>query len=305
MSACSAQSGDDGAMAKPDTYALLDCGDGRRLEAFGDLVVDRPAPGADLRRRDPGAWAGAIAYRAGRGWAAADGSQPPDNTAEVDLGGVTVTVQLGTGGQVSLFPEHGANVPWIRAAIARRLGAEEDAPPEVLNLFAHTGLLTLVAADAGARVVHVDASRPAVDQARRNATASGLEDRPIRWLIDDALAFVRREARRGRRYAGLILDPPTYGHGGAHGRGITWQFDTDIEELLAACLEIAEPAAFWVLTTHSVGWDQNRLAATLASALGVSSSTVGRLPLDLAATSGATLRLGAAARLDPMKPDRR
>ncbi len=292
-------------MAKPDTYALLDCGDGRRLEAFGTLVVDRPAPSADLRRRDPGAWSDAITYRAGRGWASADGSQPPEEAADVEIGGVTVSVQLGSGGQTSLFPEHGANVPWIRAAIARRLHAAGDAQPEVLNLFAHTGLLTLVAADAGARVVHVDASRPAVEQARRNAAASGLETRPIRWLIDDALALVRREARRGRRYAGLILDPPSYGHGGAHGRGISWRFDTDLEELLASCLEIAEPAAFWVLTTHTVGWDQNRLAATLAGTLGVASSAVERLPLELAAASGATLRLGAAARIDPMGPDPR
>ena len=289
-----------------DAYALLDCGNGRRLEAFGSFVVDRPAPGAHDPPRDPERWAGAVIYHQGSGWWTADGAPLQGASHAIAIASVTMDIRPVSSGQVGLFPEHAVNAAWLADAVRSRLpDADEVAdPPEVLNLFAYTGLATLVVAAPGARVVHVDASRSAGAWARRNAELSGLADRPIRWIVDDALAFVRREARRGRRYAGLILDPPSYGHGGRAGRP-AWVFDEGIMELLDGCAGVAEPDAFWLLTTHSAGWDPERLRAVLGAATDAAPGEVTGLPLELAAESGAVLRLGAAARFDPLGADRR
>ncbi|HEX5589000.1 MAG TPA: class I SAM-dependent methyltransferase, partial [Candidatus Limnocylindrales bacterium] len=209
------------------TYAFLDCGDGRRLEAFGSLVTDRPAPAATEPRRAPDRWAGAAVFHPGSGWWNPDGTALDEDARTIAVDGLTIEIRTAAGGQVGLFPEHLANARWLAAAVRGRLDAAGGEPPEVLNLFAYTGLATLIVARAAGRVVHVDASRPAVAWARRNAELAGLSDRPVRWIVDDALEFVRRESRRGRRYAGLILDPPTYGHGGRGGRP-AWQFDERI-----------------------------------------------------------------------------
>lgn len=231
---------------------------------------------------------------------------------DVALGGVVMVMRLAPGGQVGIFPEHAANASWLRTAIAARVETSPGQEPEVLNLFAHSGLLSLVAASAGARVTHVDASRPAVQAARLNAEHSGLAGHPIRWIVDDALDFVRREGRRGRRYGGLIADPPSYGHGARGARAETrggWQFETGIDGLLAACRAIAEPDAFWILSTHTPGWPADRLAATLEHRAG---ARAGGLPgaagahaesieLAMEAESGASLHLGVAARLDPRR----
>ena len=123
-------------------------------------------------------------------------------------------------------------------------------PPTVLNLFAYTGGSTLAAALSGAAVTHVDASRSAVAWARRNAALSGLADAPIRWIVDDALAFVGREARRGRRYDGIVLDPPSYGHGP---NGERWTIDQHLPTLLDACLSVAAEPGFVLLTAHAEG----------------------------------------------------
>lgn len=299
-------SGDHGEVPD-DAYALLDCGDGRRLDRFGSLVTDRPAPGASEPRRAPGRWTGAAIYHPGSGWWSPDGTAVAEDgdPTTIRAAGLTMEVRLAAGGQVGLFPEHLANAAWLMDAIARRRspGGGRTEPPGILNLFAYTGLATLLAASAGARAVHVDASRPAVAWARRNAELAGLAARPIRWIVDDALAFVRREGRRGRRYAGLILDPPTYGHGG-HGGRPAWQFDARITELLDACAGVAEPDAFWLVTTHTPGWDPDRLVATLATATDARPGAIEGIPLRLEAESGAVVRLGSAARFDPRRSER-
>ena len=203
-----------------DGYQLLDIGGGARLERFGDRVTDRPYPAALGSRGDPGAWAGAdLRFDRDRGWTGSAAAREP---WPLTIEGVTLELRPTDAGQVGLFPEHAAMLPWLADEVARRTSAADPAAagrrPAVLHLFAYTGLATLATVAAGARVTHVDASRPAVAWARGNAERSGLADAPVRWIVDDAVAFTGREARRGRRYAGVILDPPSYGHGPGGGR---------------------------------------------------------------------------------------
>jgi 23S rRNA (cytosine1962-C5)-methyltransferase len=163
----------------------------------------------------------------------------------------------------------------------------------VLHLFGHTGATTLALARAGARLTHVDASRPAVTWARHNAVLSGDTGRPIRWIVDDVEAYVGRELRRGRRYAGVVLDPPTYGHGPD---GRPWRLQERLPDLLASCAALAtDPPGFVVLSTHTPDWDADRLSQALRSAWPSGKPQAGEL--SLTATSGATLRLGAFARI--------
>ena len=132
-------------------------------------------------------------------------------------------------------------LPWLRGAgrsDARR--RPTTAAGQVLHLFAYTGLATLALARAGAAVTHVDASRPAVAWARRNAAANGLADRPIRWLVDDARAFVARDGGAGSRYDGIVLDPPTYGHGA---RGRAWRLETDLARCSMTAARSSPPTA--------------------------------------------------------------
>lgn len=266
---------------------LLDAGDGRRLERFGVRTLDRPAPAATSPRRWPAArWVADLRFDPGTGW-----TGPTDGTSlapwTVAVGGLTVELRGMTSGGVGLYPEQLANLPWLE----RQLEARGRELP-VLNLFAHTGLLTLAAARAGAAVVHVDAARSSIAWARRNAALSGLDDRPIRWIEDDAEAFVAREARRQRRYGGLILDPPSFGRAG-RGR---WRLLDDLPALLEASRGLLTPDAFVLLTAHTTGLAGEDLADLVAAALGRPNVEV--MPLGLGSASGARLDLGWAVRLE-------
>ena len=285
-------------------YQLLDCGRGRRLEAFGRLIVDRPAPMADGSRQGSAGWGEAITYRAGRGWADAEGARPEHDSSPVAIADVILEAQLGSGGQVGLYPEHAGYADSVRSSVRARLAADDAALPELLNLFAHTGLLTLVAAKAGARVTHVDASRPAVQAARRNAELSDLAERPIRWIVDDAMGFVLREVRRGRHYDGFIIDPPSYGHGARGNDERGWLLDRDLGPLLAACQELANEDAFWILSAHTPGWDGRRMAMAIEEATLVRTPAE-QIVLEIQAESGAILALGSAVLLDPLRSDER
>jgi 23S rRNA (cytosine1962-C5)-methyltransferase len=264
-------------------YELLDSGGGARLERFGAYRLVRPAPEAAWERalgapvwdaadavfspgRDPhdparGRWHARrplperwpIAYRHLRFWA-----QP---TAY---------------GHIGVFPEQAPHWDWLahRIAGAARAGsaAGADGPVNVLNLFAYTGLATLAAAAAGARVTHVDASRKTVAWARENQALSGLEERPIRWIVDDALAFVRREARRRMTYDAVLLDPPPFGHGP---RGETWRLESSLPDLLAACAGIlSNRPLFLILTVYATRRTESWLRGSLEQALGARRGTI-------------------------------
>lgn len=267
-------------------HELLDAGDGRRLDRFGDRVVDRPAPAAIWPPRfAPADWAAAdLLFDRGAGWS---GTVLTPWTVAVD--GLTLELRPTDAGQVGLFPEQLGFWDWLRTALAGR------ADPQVLNLFAATGATTLAMAGAGARVTHVDASRPAVAWARRNAELSGLADRPIRWIVDDALAFVERERRRARRYDGIVLDPPTFGHGP---RGSRWELAEALPGLLDACAAIATDDVFVLLTAHATGLDPYDLGDALVDAFDPAPGTeITTEAIEQIAISGAVLPVGGAARM--------
>jgi 23S rRNA (cytosine1962-C5)-methyltransferase len=285
-------------------HALLDLGDGRRLERFGEVILDRPCPPVErLARRDPAAWRAADA-RFDRstdgklthaGWTTIDGR--PIEPWIVSQDGLRLELRLAPSGQVGLFPEQASNRTWLRRQVTGLVRVADPAEqPSVLNLFAYTGAGTLAAVSAGAAATHVDAARASVAWARRNADLNVLADRAIRWIADDAMGFVRREARRGRRYAGIVLDPPSYGHGPG---GRDWRLERDLPGLLAGCASLlAElPGSFVLLTAHTPGIDGDRLADWLLDALG--SGRGGRCEVEglvLDSASGGRLPLGWSAR---------
>lgn len=270
-------------------YELIDAGDGRRLERFGEVVVDRPAPTADEPPRDRAAWSNAqLRFERYVGWTGSAAADP--SPWIVDDGGLHFELRPTETGQVGLFPEQGPNLAWIRTAIL-----EVETPPSVLNLFAYTGAGTLAVAAAGAPVTHVDGSRPTVAWARRNAALSDLAARPIRWIVDDVDTFVRREIRRGRTYDAVVLDPPSYGHGPG---GRPWRLSERLGGLLGSCAAATGPdPVFVVLTAHTPGFGPDRLAAELATAFGRRESDVDAGELAIRARSGARLRLGAYGRI--------
>jgi 23S rRNA (cytosine1962-C5)-methyltransferase len=283
-------SGDDGRMrptaADQPAFQLLDAGDGRRLDRVGIRTVDRPAPTAVWPPRLPlNEWAAAdLRFDREHGWIGADVTP-----WTVAIDGLTLELRPTDAGQIGLFPEQVGFWPWLRTALA----GHPD--PSVLHLFAHTGATTLALARFGARVTHVDASRPAVAWARQNAELSGLADRPIRWIVDDAHTFTEREGRRGRRYDGFVIDPPSYGHGP---RGSRWDLVEALPDLLDACAAVATDDAVVLLTAHTTGLDANVLADALIDAFEPAPGIeVTAESLQETARSGAVLMLGVAARM--------
>jgi 23S rRNA (cytosine1962-C5)-methyltransferase len=248
-----------------DQYALLDFGNGRKLERFGAFVLDRPAPvtaGKKPLARE--LWTSADARferqsgRDSRGeWLAA--RQLPDSWF-IRHGDVRFELRCGDSGNVGIFPEQARNWDWITNQVRRA-----TKPVRILNLFAFTGGSTLTAAAAGAEVTHVDAARTAVQWARRNAEISNLAGAPIRWIAEDAMKFVRRELKRGRAYDAVLLDPPSYGHGP---KGEPWKISQHLPELLSKCSQLlSSRRCFVLITCHSPGFGPPELEALLADTL--------------------------------------
>jgi len=245
-------------------YALLDSGAGRKLERYGPYTVVRPEPQCFWTPRlAPEAWAAADAVfdpadeeDAGR-WRFQDRPKESWPLAWRDvrfLGRFTAFRHL------AFFPEQAANWAWLDEQV-RAAGGQ----PKVLNLFGYTGVASLVMAAAGAQVTHVDASKKAVAWARENAELSGLAERPIRWIVEDARKYVQREARRGSRYDGIVLDPPKYGRGPG---GEVWRLFEDLPVLAGLCAELlADDAAFLVLNAYAERISGAALAGLLAERL--------------------------------------
>jgi len=236
-------------------YALLDSGADGKLEQFGPYVLARPDSQAIWHRRFPiERWERADAvYEKGAGESGAwieRQAIPP--RWPMRYAGLTFYCRLTPFRHTGVFPEQAVHWRWIQQLIE-----SAGRPIKMLDLFAYTGLSTLAAARAGAQVTYVDASRPALGWARENQVASGLQDKPIRWILDDALKFVRREIRRGVRYDALVMDPPVFGRGP---QGEIWRFYESVPLLLDLCKQVlsANPL-FVVINAYALDLSPNTL----------------------------------------------
>lgn len=234
-----------------DGYALLDCGNGRKLERFAGYVVDRPAPGIDRPvRLSAEEWAKADAQftRGAKGAGEWTVRREPSADWFLVTEQLRLELRLAAGGQVGVFPEQQDNWVWLY-----RVTRSSKRPLRVLNLFAYTGAATLAAAAAGTPLApvtttHIDGTKAAVTWAKRNSAHCGLQNRRLYWLVDDAMAYLRREARRQRSYHGIILDPPAYGRSPQG----DWQLSRDLPDLLVAARAVlAVDPAFMLLTLHA------------------------------------------------------
>lgn len=254
----------------PD-YELIDFGEGRKLERFGTLIFDRPAPAAiGARKQCPHAWQTRTSrYNGERAGGGRWEPEVSDDRFKIDRvpwcnvpinGGFKLFVVPRPGGQLGIFPEQFSSWNWI-AKQSQRCGQES----RILNLFAYSGASTLAAALGGASVAHVDAAKPAIERASHNALGSGMEDRSIRWIVEDAMRFCQREAKRGNRYDAVILDPPTYGHGP---KGEEWNIKRDLLPLLELCGELTERRPkFVLLSCHTPGIGPAELSAYLSEGI--------------------------------------
>jgi 23S rRNA (cytosine1962-C5)-methyltransferase len=231
-------------------YELIDSGDGRKLERFGPYLFERPCAQAAWRPRlTQHVWESAHATFTREGQMRWIENAPMDSDWVVAMGGVRLKLSRTDFGHLGVFPEQSELWRWCAA----RLGAWRAAEvPRVLNLFAYSGAATIAAALAGAEVCHVDSSKGMVGWARENAELNGLAGSPIRWIVDDAVKFLRREIRRERRYDAIILDPPTFGRGA---RGEVYKIDRALQETLELCARLlSDTPAFALLTSHTPGY---------------------------------------------------
>jgi 23S rRNA (cytosine1962-C5)-methyltransferase len=267
-------------------YAVLDSGDGAKLEQVGPYRFIRPEPQALWAPLYPQTWSQADAIFTGAGEDEEAGRWRFERTLPehwpLSWDGLTFLSRPTPFRHLAFFPEHSVHWRFATEAIDAMIRAGRE--PAVLNLFGYTGLASLACARAGAAVTHVDASKKAIGYARENQAAAGLSAAAIRWIADDALTFVKREIKRGKRYDGVILDPPKYGRGP---NGETFRLETQLGELLAACAQLLRRApnqagsesGFMIATIYAVRLSWLALAQTAAPILRHGMWTCGEMTL--------------------------
>ena len=224
-------------------WGLIDCGNGQKMERYGPITVVRPEPQAMWAptRSDWNPDASFVPGSDEEGGGRWVQHRPVPRQWELAREGVRFEASLTPFRHLGFFPDMAPQWDWMRA---RADGAD------VLNLFGYTGVGSLLLSEAGARLVHVDASKKSVEQGKHNAQLSGLTERPIRWIVDDATKFAAREVRRGRRYDGILLDPPKFGRGP---EGEVWRLEQDLAPLIGDCRKLLdENSSFLVLTVYAV-----------------------------------------------------
>lgn len=274
-------------------YELLDCSGGEKLERWGSHILIRPDPQAiwETEKTHPG-WnrPDARYARSSSGGGQWDKGKLPESW-QIKYGTLTFNIKPMNFKHTGLFPEQAVNWDFI----ARKVSSAKRTP-SVLNLFAYTGGATVAAAAAGATVCHVDAARGMVSWARENAAASGLSDKPIRWIVDDCVKFLEREIRRGRRYDALIMDPPSYGRGPS---GEVWKLEDDLFSFVKLCAGVlSNDPLFVIINSYTTGLSPSTLTYISESVFtkrfgGRSSSDELGLPVT---SSGLVLPCGAACR---------
>ena len=273
-------------------FEVMDASDGEKLERWGKYTLVRPDPQVIWKTQRGDAWqnANAVYHRSKKGGGEWEKHNLPVERWSVSYGDLRFHVRPTGFKHTGLFPEQAVNWDWMQNKIKAA-----DRQVSVLNLFAYTGGATLACAAAGASVCHVDASKGMVNWARENAGLSGLENKPIRWIVDDCRKFVERELRRGNRYDGILMDPPSYGRGP---EGEVWRLEDEVYDLVELCTRLlSDDAIFFLLNSYTTGLSPSvtgyLLSMMLAKQRGgkVSSDEIG-LPVR---ESGLILPCGATA----------
>ena len=243
-------------------YQILDSGFGRKLESFGPYTIIRPATQAIWSTMNEDLWhkADAEFIRNEKGNGEWRFNKKIPEQWVIKILGVSFIIKPTAFGHMGVFPEAYENWVWLQNYITK-LGRSI----QVMSLFSYTGGYTLVPAKYGAQVCHVDASKAVVKWARDNAEASGLNEKPIRWIVDDVKKFIAREIRRGGLYDGIVMDPPTYGRGS---NGELWQIEKDLRDLIVDCKKVLKPnAVFFMVNTYAGDITANVLKNILAEVL--------------------------------------
>jgi 23S rRNA (cytosine1962-C5)-methyltransferase len=236
------------------SYELIDSGDGEKLEKFGSIVLSRPDPQAlwkkDLPETD---WkkADAIFSRVEQGasWVYKNNIS---KSWDIDFSNLVFRIKPTAFKHTGLFPEQGVNWDWMRDLIKKEKNIDSGKDIDVLNLFGYTGGASLACAQAGAKVVHVDGSKSAIAWARENAELSGLVEKPIRWILEDARVFVGREIKRGNKYDAIIMDPPAFGHGA---NKEIWRIEENFLPLVEDCIKLLKDhPLFFIINGYSAGY---------------------------------------------------
>ena len=244
-------------------YELLDTSRGERLERWGDIILIRPDPQIlwDTPRKDP-RWKQAHAryHRSNTGGGQWERYRPIPDSWQISYGDLQFALKPMGFKHTGLFPEQATNWDLMADLIKK-----ENRPVNVLNLFGYTGAATLACVAAGAHVTHVDASKGMVAWGKENAVASGLADKPMRWLVDDCVKFVQREQRRGNTYDGILMDPPSYGRGPG---GEVWKLEEQVYPLVAECVKLlSDDPLFFLINSYTTGLSPSVMQYVLGTLL--------------------------------------
>jgi 23S rRNA (cytosine1962-C5)-methyltransferase len=228
-------------------YELIDTGNGQRLERFGKYILVRPDPQIIWKpQKDDGVWqkADAVYVQQGSKGSWENKGKIPEKWL-LKYKDLSFYCKLTPFKHTGVFPEQSLHWDFIQDKLNSFNGQAN-----ILNLFGYTGIASLAAAASGAKVTHVDASKPSISWARENQESSGLSEKPIRWILDDALKFVGREVKRGVKYDGIIMDPPIYGHGP---EGETWDFNESFPKLMQLCRNVlSENPLFVIVNAYAI-----------------------------------------------------
>lgn len=274
-------------------YSIIDTSDGDKLESWGGKILVRPDPQIiwkTAHKTDMWGKADAVYHRSSKGGGEWEYRKKLPESWKISYGELKFIIRPTGFKHTGLFPEQAVNWDYMAekiAAAGRQI--------KVLNLFAYTGGATLACANAGAQVSHVDASKGMVQWARENAAASGLSDKPIRWLVDDCLKFVQREIRRGNFYDAIVMDPPSYGRGPG---GEVWKLEDCVFDLVKTCAEVlSDEPLFFLLNSYTTGLSPSVMAYILNEVItpkfggAVKADEIG-LPVEM---SGMALPCGSTA----------
>ncbi|OGG76459.1 hypothetical protein A2950_00620 [Candidatus Kaiserbacteria bacterium RIFCSPLOWO2_01_FULL_55_19] len=252
-------------------YELLDSGDNMKLERFGAVIVARPETQALWEKQRPELWESAHAtfmFKDKKGsWHL---HKPVPESWVVVRTGLPLIARLTSFKHTGIFPEQAPNWKWIAAHVRPEM--------KVLNLFGYTGAATIAAARSGAFVTHVDASKQSLDWAHKNARLSDIPLDRIRWILDEVLAFAKREARRGAKYDGIILDPPAFGRGA---KGEVWKIEEDFPVLLSSLKELLseKSGSFFLVSGYAAGYAPRAFAQAVESIFGDVAGEAGELSI--------------------------